>query len=410
MFAKGGFVHPPLRRNIESYIKRKVQVLEKFSRQGKSFRASPLLLAILILLGMLLVACGDSTVTTAPTTTAVSTVAKTTVASGATTATTTTTVAATTAATTKAASGEKTKILFASLTGDSPLYVAIDKGYFDAYNLSVEIVNVNNSSEIISLLATGQASGGGTSWAASFFNAASKGSNITIAAPYQKVPKTGKTNARLLVAKSAYDSGQVKTVADLKGKNVAIPGPSAFAEYSVFLALKNAGLSIKDVNLVNIPFPQVAAALKSGSVVAAYAGEPTSTQLEADGIAVTLSDGHAAGTEISSLAFNTDFLNKNPDAVVKFVAAYIKAANELNAGGFQNPQIQKIVEKYTKIPGEILGKIPQPSPSYDGSFDISSVKLQEAYYRERGVLSYSGDLNLDTIIRKDILEKALKLL
>ncbi|MEI7556749.1 ABC transporter substrate-binding protein [Candidatus Chlorohelix sp.] len=372
------------------------------SRQESNCALKSLLLIILILSGMLLVACGDSTATTVSSTITASgavTAAKNTVASGA-----TTTAAAT-------SGGAKTKIIYATSGANAesaPLYLGIEKGYFAANNLEVEIALTNGTADLIPLVATGQASGGGSTWGATFFNASKNKSTISILGSLGQVPSSGQTPARIIVSKAAYDSGQVKKVADLKGKKVAIPGPGAFAEYSFYLALKTGGLSIKDVELVNIPFPQQAAAIKTGSVVAAFASEPISTQLEADGTAVTLVDGHAGGTELTFMIFNTDFLNKNTDAVTRFLSVYIKILRELDAGGWKDPEVQKIVEKYTKVPGALLSKIALSVHNSNVEININSVRAQEAYFRERGVLSYTGDLDLESLIRKDIIQKALQ--
>jgi NitT/TauT family transport system substrate-binding protein len=366
--------------------------------QESKYKLRPLILVILILSGMLLVACGDSTATT--------TVSTTTTAAG------TTAVGNTNASTTVATTsgGAKTKIIYTSgsTSEDAPLFIGIEKGYFAANNLDVEFVTTNGTSDSIPLVATGQISGAGATWGAAFFNAAKNKSTVSILGSISRVPDSGRTASRIIVSKAAYDSGQVRTVADLKGKKVAIPAPGAFAEYNVNLALKTVGLSTKDVELVNIPFPQMAVALKNGSVVAAHASEPVSTQLEADGTAVTLIDGQSAGTELSFITFNTDFLNKNPDAVTRFLAVYIKILRDLDAGGWKDPELQKIVEKYSKVPGALLSKIALQVHTNNDVININSVRAQEAYFRERGVLSYTGDLDLESLIRKDIIQKALQ--
>jgi len=78
---------------------------------------------------------------------------------------------------------------------------------------------------------------------------------------------------------------------------------------------------------------------------------PLSRFLEADGTAITLVDGQCRGTELSFLIFNTDFVNKNADATIRFVAAYLKAQSYVESKGWGDTQVQSIVEKYTKLPG-----------------------------------------------------------
>jgi NitT/TauT family transport system substrate-binding protein len=119
-----------------------------------------------------------------------------------------------------------------------------------------------------------------------------------------------------------------------------------------------------------------------------------------------VSDHHAAGVELGFMAFSTEWLEANEDAVVRFVAAYLKAANELENGGWADPEIQEIVAKYTELPLDVLGEIAFTVASPDGSFDEASIRAQEEYYREAGQLTYEGEADLSSVFRPDLLAAA----
>lgn len=78
------------------------------------------------------------------------------------------------------------------------------------------------------------------------------------------------------------DSGIFRTQ-DLKGKTVAVPGRYANHRLIFYRELKKAGMSLRDVNLVEMPPPDMPAALYSRSVDAITSGEPFPGQAEMDG-------------------------------------------------------------------------------------------------------------------------------
>jgi NitT/TauT family transport system substrate-binding protein len=116
------------------------------------------------------------------------------------------------------------------------------------------------------------------------------------------------------------------------------------------------------------------------------------------------------GTELGFIAFNSDFLKANEDAVVRFLAAYLKASRELDNGGWKDPAIKAIVAKYTGSPPELFDNIAFTVRPANGEIDLASVRDQEAFFRKQGSLTYEGDIDLSKVYRTDLLEKANKLL
>jgi NitT/TauT family transport system substrate-binding protein len=78
------------------------------------------------------------------------------------------------------------------------------------------------------------------------------------------------------------DSGIFRTE-DLRGKTVAVPGRYANHRLTLYRELKKAGMKLEDVNIVEMPPPDMPAALFSRSVDAITSGEPFMGQTELDG-------------------------------------------------------------------------------------------------------------------------------
>jgi len=80
-----------------------------------------------------------------------------------------------------------------------------------------------------------------------------------------------------------HRDSQIFRTEDLRGKTVAVPGRYANHRLIFYRELKKAGMTLDDVNLVEMPPPDMPAALYSRSVDAITSGEPFPGQTEMDG-------------------------------------------------------------------------------------------------------------------------------
>jgi sulfonate transport system substrate-binding protein len=116
----------------------------------------------------------------------------------------------------------------------------------------------------------------------------------------------------------------VKTVADLKGKTVAIPFGAA-AHRETLGAVTAAGMDpTKDINAVNMGIKEIAVLAKSkkwDTVHAGSAWDPVFAQLESSGMVRTV----AQGLVTSVVVMDDDFVKANPGADAKFMKGMAKA-------------------------------------------------------------------------------------
>jgi NitT/TauT family transport system substrate-binding protein len=300
------------------------------------------------------------------------------------------------------------EFLYSPFTDYAPFFVAEDKGYFDDFGVDVTLADKSGTAETIQLLASGQSQAGGSTWGSSFFNSIDIGATVAVVAQLAQIDDDpeAKSPVPVIVSKERYDAGEITSIADLAGKSVGIPGPGGFGEYSIYLAITEGGLTMDDVELVNVPPPVAAEALTNGSVDAAWTIEPFATGWANDGLTASISDHHADGVELGFLAFNNDWLEANPEAAIRFTAAYLKASRELDAGGWDDPEIQEIVSKYTNLPVDFLDQIALTVRSEDLSLNEASIRDQEEYFRSAGQIEYEGEADLDSVYRDDILAAA----
>lgn len=306
---------------------------------------------------------------------------------------------------------EKSKIefLYSPFADYAPFFVAEELGYFDEFGLDVTLSPKGGTAETIQMLASGNVVSGAATWGAGLFNSINSGATVTIVGTLAKMPDTVPSPSPFMVSEQAWQAG-IREVKDLKGKRVGIPGPGGFGLYSVAKALEKGGLTVDDVEAVYLPPPATAAAFANGGLEAGWSIEPFALQLEKEGLGRRLVEDHTFGTELGFIAFNNEFAKQNEDAVVNFLAAFLKAARQLDNGGWQDDNILEIVSKYTGTEKETLKGIAYTVRSEDGSIDLASVREQEEFFRARGALEYDGPIDIDSVYRTDLLEKANALL
>lgn len=303
----------------------------------------------------------------------------------------------------------KLEFLYSPYADYAPFFVAEELGFFEDFGVDVTLSPKGDTAETIQMLASGNIEAGAATWASSLFNALDRGATVAIIATSARMPSTVPSPSPFMVSQTAWDAG-IRTVADLRGKRIGIPGPGGFGMFSVARALEKGGLTIEDVEPVFLPPPATAAAFANGGLEAGWSIEPFAGQLEKQGLGRRLVEDHTFGTELGLIAFNQDFVTANEDAVVRFMAAYLKAARLLDNGGWEDDKILEVVAKYTGTEPDALRGIPYTVRSEDGAIDMASVREQEEFFRKRGALEYDGPADIESVYRIDLLKRANDLL
>ncbi len=121
----------------------------------------------------------------------------------------------------------------------------------------------------------------------------------------------------------------IKTAADVKGKQIAISSFGSTAHGSTILLLEGIGLTEKDVTLTQVGNQDARlAAVKAGSVACAPIDLAQKTAVEAAGLNV-VTDNKSSGKQWgrSGLGATKDFIAANPNTVLGVVASVLAAQN-----------------------------------------------------------------------------------
>jgi taurine transport system substrate-binding protein len=133
-------------------------------------------------------------------------------------------------------------------------------------------------------------------------------------------------DAEALVAKNGSGINSVK---DLKGKKIAMPFNST-THFHTMVALEQAGVDPKDVQILNMRPPEVRAAWQRGDIQATYIWDPVLSEVKKDGKVIMTSGKLSAETgkaTFDGYIVNKDWAKQNHDFMVKFVKV-LAAADE----------------------------------------------------------------------------------
>ncbi len=133
----------------------------------------------------------------------------------------------------------------------------------------------------------------------------------------------------------AHDGSGIETVADLKGKRIAVPVGST-AHFSLMGALQHEGISEADVTIVSMKPDQIAASWDQGVIDAAWIWQPVQSEILKSGKLVVGADQTAEWgfPTFDGWVVDRAFGAANKDKIV----AFLKEIDKANAAYLGNPQ------------------------------------------------------------------------
>jgi len=309
-----------------------------------------------------------------------------------------------------AAAADKVKVAYVAIMNFAPLYLGIERGFMKEQNIEVEMQKVASGTEAMAFLAQGSLDAGGVGIGASTYNAFNKGFDLRIVGSAAVQPqKDGPTI--IIVRKDLRDSGKVKSVADLKGMKVALAGGAGTTgAYFVARALKDAGLTVKDIDIVNLANPDMPLAIEKSSVDAALVGPPYSDQILAGGKGVLLAKDTAPGAMTTVFMYSGKFIKERPDAAKRFMVALVQGSRAMQGDKYLDPANMKGYLRYvTSTEAAIRAGKPQV---YDPNLkvDIDSVKNMEEIFRWAGWTNYTTEIPQEKMADDSFAANAVKVL
>lgn len=163
----------------------------------------------------------------------------------------------------------------------------------------------------------------------------------------------------------------IKTAEDLRGKTIA--GPTGTNLHQLLVAfLDNAGMTLEDVNYVNMSIPDAKAALDGGSIDAALVAGPTAYVAKQQGYHL-VTNGAGLTDAIIAVAVREDFYNEHKDIIDMFLNAQETIVNYMEEN---HEEVMKIVAEELDLEVEAVEEMYE---QYD--FNIDTTEADRAAFQ-----------------------------
>ncbi len=283
------------------------------------------------------------------------------------------------------------KIGYLPITHSLPLVIADKLNAGKYQNFKLEPVKFSSWPELTEALNSGQIQG-----AITMFELAMVSAERGV--PVQILSLSHRNGDAITVAKD------INTVKDLKGKSVAIPHRISGQNILLYQALKDKGLTLDDVQWIEMPPPDMPAALARGDIKGYVVAEPFGAKAVLGGYGKVLLRAQDIWPDwiCCGLVLRSEFRKNYPEATQEFINSLVGAGQFI---GNNKAEAVKIAQEYMKIDKKIWDKSFEFGVSYaDLKPKREELERLQNYLVELKLLK--GRVSLDSLLDDSIVTKA----
>ena len=295
---------------------------------------------------------------------------------------------------------------YLSSASDSAIFIAMDKGYFRDQGIDIQSSQFDSAALMVAPLAAGQLDVGGGAPGAGLANALARGLSMKIVAD-KGTPSVagGLSYQALMLRKALWDSGEVRGPENLKGRKVALPNLGGISPEALLQrSLQTASLTTKDVDLVQIAFPDMLAAYASGAIDASIMIEPLLTTAVERNLAVKWPGSETVypDQQVAVMLYSQSFIESKPDLARRFMVAYVRGLRDYNDAFVKKDPARRqevigILTKNTALKDPaVYEKVAMPGLDPNGRVNKEALKADQAYYIQIG--KQQAQVNIDELV------------
>jgi NitT/TauT family transport system substrate-binding protein len=281
--------------------------------------------------------------------------------------------------------------------GETPLYLAIEKGYLREQGLNVETVLLSTAEQMIPPLSAGQIDVGVGGLGPGLFNAVARDIKLRLVS-FGAIHAPGRSSW-LVARKDLVDSGQLKDYADLKGKTLATPGGITVTHFFFDRARIRGGLAPDDLQYSALSFPDMVVALANGNIDVAFLPEPFASQAVENEIGVRWKPISDVAPNFPAVIwmYSQNLIDTQPEAARRFMVALLKGSRDYEdaiANNRGRPEAVAAAIKHTQIKDPALyDKMVFTQVPTSGEIDKQTLEEVAAWFRSQGAITEMPDLN-----------------
>ena len=282
-------------------------------------------------------------------------------------------------------------------------------GMFAKENVTVDTIPMTGLAEAVSLLAKGEIDVAVAAVTGAFLSAQAQKLDVRFVIS-QGQENPDKPASGFYVRPALLDSGAVKTMADLRGRKVALFGPTGSSGYYLSLILKQGNLGLSDVQLAPMQYADMVGAMKNGAIDAAIVSAPFNTLVEKDKSGRRFGDRDAlARLPITAIAFGPNLLQNRPQVACAYVRASLRAAREALKENYNEDQ--RVVAALAKETGNTEAIVhATPTYYYDPDLGFKEAVLEDSqkFYIANKMLRLAQPMPADQILAERLRKAAIE--
>jgi NitT/TauT family transport system substrate-binding protein len=303
-----------------------------------------------------------------------------------------------------------------NVVSDAGFFIADKRGYFRHEGLEVTFTTFSSAARMIAPLGGGHLDVGGGTVSAGLYNAVARGIKLRIVADKGSIAP-GYAFSALLVRKDHVESGRYKSYADLKGMKVAIGAAGTGTASALNEALKKGGHQFKDVEILDLGYPQHLVAYTNKAIDASITNEPTVTLAVRAGVAVRIAgnDEVYPNQQTAVVLYSEEFAQNRPEIAQKFMRAYLKGVRDYNDalrdGHISGPAADAVIAllmEYTNLKDpEVYRQLSPNACNPDGDVNVESLKKDLEFFRELNLIE-KGNISVEQVVDHSFARKVVQ--
>ncbi|GIF21515.1 NitT/TauT family transport system substrate-binding protein [Actinoplanes tereljensis] len=268
----------------------------------------------------------------------------------------------------------------------APIYLGKAKGFFSKRGIDLNLTAEQGGGPIVKGVLAGKYQFGFSN-VTSLMAAQSDGAPLKAVA--SGVASTGRSG-RDFSAVVVRDGSPIRTAKDLVGKKIGVNILKNIGDTTVRQSVRKAGGDASSLSFEAIPFPQMAGALRSGKVDAAWVVEPQLSEILTSGGNVVASNFVDTAADLTVALYFTSqaTIGQNPKLVADFTAAIRES---LDYAAAHPEEVRDTVGTYTPINDTV--RISMILPSWPENINRASLEKVAQLGHKDGIFKKTPSLD-----------------
>jgi NitT/TauT family transport system substrate-binding protein len=293
-----------------------------------------------------------------------------------------------------------------SAISDAGIILAQERGYFAEQGIVSEREVMQAAPQALPPLATGQLEMAAFAPNAALLNALGRGIAVKLVADKGR-EGPGFAFQSLVLRPQLMESGAMQSLADLRGRRIALPSIGSTLTATLAAGLAPYGLTMEDLQIETMTFPDMVPAVANGSVDGAVLIEPITTDALGRGAVALWRPVWELYPEqaVAVIMYGPNMTERDPDLGRRWMLAYLRGVRLYNDAYARNdPAVRAAVTETlaaaTRVaPGLVeqiaaAGRLPGLEPN--GRMNADALRDAGEYWRQSGTLT--SDITMDQLL------------